>query len=110
MYEYNTTRGIASVFPYRKQKGRKRDQEDNELRDRHGVPRCKYCGGPTQKVSFTTKSNSGPRLFVKCQTQATPECRGERQTFACKDDWKLLDALVANGPAVPGAARLQLPL
>ena len=44
-FEHATTHGSAPVFPWRR--GNAKRRYDQLTHDRHGVPRCKHCGGPT---------------------------------------------------------------
>jgi hypothetical protein len=45
VFEYDTRRGIASAIPWRKTSGHHdRESWDTEHYDRHGIPRCRYCG------------------------------------------------------------------
>jgi len=37
---------------------RRRSDEDGDLHDRHGVPRCKHCGTPTAFASFARTAGS----------------------------------------------------
>jgi hypothetical protein len=88
VFELNTTQGIASVSPYRrKNQNDHRENNDTERYDRHGVPRCQRCGGPSTYHSFAAKPN--PRLWFKCEVGVTPECE-KIQTIACSFDWKTL--------------------
>jgi hypothetical protein len=91
VFEHNTTRGVASVMPWRRPNGQvvDRAQEDCELHDRHGVVRCKHCGSATRFVRFSAKGRSGPRLWVKCLAQPTAECAKE-QTVLCRHNWRML--------------------
>jgi hypothetical protein len=78
VFEWNTRRGIASVFPYRKAGG-KHAIDRHKLRglvfDEHGVGRCPCCGGPGAQipgVSFTKHGN--PRILFTCADPNTIEC------------------------------------
>jgi hypothetical protein len=86
-FEYATKNGTAPVFPWRpaNQYDRRRDHETH---DRHGVVRCKYCGGQTEQVRFSA-ANEKPRLWVRCTTGVTANC-GKEQTISCSADWKTL--------------------
>ena len=51
-FMHNTERGIASVFPWRQGPGEsaRRDMDRDEV-DRHGIIRCRECGGPCDSDS-----------------------------------------------------------
>jgi hypothetical protein len=89
-----TTNGTAPVFPWRAGGGDYK-RHDHDTHDRHGVPRCKHCGGPTDFVRFSAGDRSRapedrhPRLWARCMAVATPECEQE-QTIACEENWRLL--------------------
>jgi len=86
-FEHVTRAGCAPVFRWRKTT-RDGKRHDHETHDRHGVMRCKFCGGPMQQVRFAfTKGH--PRLWFRCTNPATPECRKE-QTIFCSTDWRSL--------------------
>lgn len=75
--------------PWRKRGPRtKRSAEDADRFDRHGIVRCKFCGGETQFVRFAKASPKKPRLWVKCLT-GTGDC-AKVQTVYCEKDWRLL--------------------
>lgn len=89
IFETNTRLGIASVFPYRaKNPHERRADLDNDLFDRHGVPRCKHCGGPGRFVSFT-KAPPTPRIIFRCEAGRGAKCR-KRQTLSCSNGWRFL--------------------
>jgi hypothetical protein len=86
-FEHATTHGSAPVFPWRKtSKDGKR--HDHEAYDRHGIKRCRACGGDMEQVRFSANGGS-PRLWFRCMAQATSDCDKE-QTIACKEDWRTL--------------------
>jgi len=60
------------------------------MRLRHGIVRCKTCGGPTEFVSFARSAGKGrtPRLYVTC-AMPTEECQG-RQPIGCAENWRML--------------------
>jgi hypothetical protein len=91
VFEMNTRHGIASVIPYRKPfAGRKkvrRSENDTEAYDRHGVPRCKHCGGVSRYHNFNAKPS--PRLWFRCQMPRTAECE-KVQSIACSRNWATL--------------------
>jgi hypothetical protein len=85
-FQHATENGSAPVFPWRK--GRAAKRHDELTHDRHGVPRCKHCGGPTEQVRFSA-NNGKPRIWVRCIPQYSTDCAGE-QTISCSTDWRLL--------------------
>jgi hypothetical protein len=94
VFEYNTTRGIASVIPWRQPRA---DIERHQMRadeyDEHGIPRCRYCGGPCQLESagmgFYLDGKDKPRLRYRCLLRHTTECE-KAQSIACEKEWRLL--------------------
>jgi hypothetical protein len=94
VFEFNTTRGIASVIPWRQPR---EDIERINMRrdayDEYGIPRCRYCGGPSQLESaglgFYLDARDNPRLRFKCLLRHTPECE-RSQSIACSEEWRLL--------------------
>ena len=95
VFELNTKSGIASVMPFRPSRGQRR-RIDRDAFDRHGIVRCKKCGGQTRTVRFAT--NPYPRLWFICLEQATADCSRE-QTMACSNDWRALLPLSRTEPA-----------
>jgi hypothetical protein len=93
-FEHTTKNGTAAVFPWRKYGDGLR--HDHETHDRHGVKRCKHCGGDMEQVRFSA-GNGHPRLWFRCMSPATPGCQKE-QTIACKTDWRSLVALSRTDP------------
>jgi hypothetical protein len=93
-FEKCTTNGTAPVFPWRPGGG-DYTRHDKDTHDRHGIPRCQHCGGPTDFVRFSPGSRSRPparrqpRIWFRCMVGATPECEPE-QTIACSTDYRLL--------------------
>jgi hypothetical protein len=95
VFEMNTRHGVASVMPFRKpvngpHRGVPRDDRDTDEYDRHGVPRCKHCGGPTRYHNFDAKQKGSPRLWFNCQLPKTDECRKGPQSIVCSKDWTIL--------------------
>jgi hypothetical protein len=86
-FEHATKNGTAPVFPWRNGGG-DRKRHDQETHDRHGVMRCKGCGGPMSQVRFS-KNGGKPRLWFRCMLGVTPECAKD-QTISCAQDWKAL--------------------
>lgn len=96
-YELNTRRGIAVVAPFRKRK------KDEALRDRrtdaideHGVPRCRFCGGPGDQLSHGLgpffDSDGEPNIRFRCLIPRTSDCQ-RLQQIACRTDWVQLPLL-----------------
>ena len=94
VFRLNSERGIASVFPWRKS-NQNDHKVDGYVSDRHGVPRCKHCGAPTEFVRFSPDPK--PRLWFRCLGAQTPECVPE-QTIACAKNWRALLLLWRNDP------------
>jgi hypothetical protein len=86
-FEHATKNGTAPVFPWRPAGGDFK-RHDQETHDRHGVMRCKQCGGPMEQVRFSAEGGK-PRLWFRCMIGATPECAKD-QTISCSTDWKAL--------------------
>jgi hypothetical protein len=94
-FEHATRNGTAPIFPWRA--GRATKREDKETHDRHGVMRCKHCGGPMTQVRFSP-NNGKPRLWFRCEDgKQTPECAKE-QTIYCETDWRSLIPLARTEP------------
>lgn len=94
-FEHATKHGTAPVFPWRPGGGDYK-RHDKETHDRHGVLRCKYCGGQTEQVRFSAKDEK-PRLWFRCITGVTLECAKE-QTISCSTDWRLFVPLARTEP------------
>ncbi len=101
-FEHATRNGTAPVFPWRGV-----ERHDKDTHDRHGVMRCKHCGGPTHQIKFSVgrdkldpldPSKSKPRLWFSCIAgTATPGC-ARPQTITCATDWRLLVPLARTEP------------
>jgi hypothetical protein len=87
-FEHATKNGTAPIFPWRPRAIREGRRQDQLAYDRHGVKRCKYCGGPMEQVRFSA-ANQKPRLWFRCMVGGTTECAGE-QTISCAEDWRTL--------------------
>ena len=94
VFELCTTNGTAAIIPWRPW-GSEKDRTDYETHDRHGIPRCKHCGGPTTFRRFA--ECPAPRIWFSCLVKATPECERE-QSIHCKTDWRLLLPLWRTDP------------
>jgi hypothetical protein len=86
-FEHTTRHGTAPVFPHRPVFG-DTERHDKETHDRHGVMRCKHCGGPMDQVRFSANGGK-PRLWFRCMLGITPECEKD-QTISCSTDWRAL--------------------
>lgn len=85
---------MMSTFPWRRDRGSRR--HDKEIHDRHGIPRCKHCGGPSEFVRFSANQGK-PRLWFRCMIGVTDGC-AKGQTIACSKDWRLLVPLWRTDP------------
>lgn len=88
VFEHNTKHGTATITPWRKRGARDHSDEDRDGWDRHGVPRCKHCGGETQFVRFHP-GKGNPRVWFRCTGKPLPACEKD-QSLTCERDWKLL--------------------
>lgn len=95
VFELLARNGTAAVMPWRTAGG-DRIRHDHDTHDRHGVPRCRHCGGPTEFRRFSA-ANDRPRIWFSCLLGATPECARE-QTIRCDEDWRLLIPLWRTDP------------
>ena len=84
-YQHATENNCAPVFPAR---GGTATPKDMPTHDRHGVKRCKHCGGVMHQVRYS-ENDGKPRLWFRCTFQLTPDCTGE-QTIYCREDWRAL--------------------
>ncbi|HWY19510.1 MAG TPA: transposase [Solirubrobacteraceae bacterium] len=101
-FEHATKNGTAPVFPWR---GITR--HDKDTHDRHGLMRCKHCGGPMSQVKFSAckdkldpldPNKTKPRLWFRCvDGTVTPGC-AKPQTITCAKDWRLLVPLARTEP------------
>lgn len=81
-FEAAISLGISPVVPFRNW-GRNARRLDHEEFDRHGIPRCKHCGGESKQVRFSFQAPAKyPRIGFKCQDPQLPACERE-QTIAC---------------------------
>lgn len=86
VFELNSRRGIASVIHWRKSFKDER-KHDTARYDRHGIPRCGHCGGPTDFVRFSHQPT--PRIWFRCHRHPREVCHGD-QSIACATDWRAL--------------------
>lgn len=94
VFALNSQLGIASVFPWRRHSTIKtREEVDRDEYDRHGIPRCRHCGGPGQMtgagLGFHLVRGDEPVLRYRCMLQITPECKHEQQ-ISCSLNPRLL--------------------
>lgn len=80
-FAYNTERRIASIFPWRRVSGEERRGDlDRDDVDRHGVGRCRHCGGEGDvagpKLGFRINGTGEPVVRFRCQLQLTDGCAG----------------------------------
>jgi hypothetical protein len=89
VYQFNTARGIRSVFPWRKSRGlTDRSQVDCESYDQYGVPRSRTCLGPTRFHRFRF-TGERPRLWFVCE-RPTLDCPAGERSVSCQESWKML--------------------
>jgi hypothetical protein len=100
VFKHNTSRGVATVAPWRKigfaAKGTTLRRHDFDHWDRHGVMRCNFCGGETKQIRFSA-NNGRPRIWVRCTAPRTPDCKRD-QTISCAEDWRMLLPLSRLNP------------
>ncbi len=101
VFEHNTREGIASVIPWRQHRTvQSRADLDTDRFDRHGIPRCKHCGGPGDIESAGLgfyRARGEPRLRFRCQLRCTPDC-SQTQSIACSEEWRLLVPMSRRSP------------
>ena len=90
-HEFNIRRGVAVVAPFRKRtKGEKLVDRRTDAFDEHGVPRCKFCGGPGDQTSrgfgLAFDSAGEPHIRFSCLLQLTHDCQ-KPQSIGCAEDW-----------------------
>jgi len=94
IFMHNTERGIASVFPWRATRAQPaRDAMDFDEVDRHGVPRCRHCGGPGDTTSaglgFHITGDGGPVITFRCMLGINEGC-GSIQQISCRTNPRML--------------------
>lgn len=88
--------------------GMERDEIDTDDYDRHGVVRCKHCGGPCDQLAdglglyFARRK---PRLRVKRQLGLTPACKSTVQSIACEKEWRMLIPMSRTSPTYHALAK-----
>jgi hypothetical protein len=101
VYEHNTRRGVASVFPYRRRSRHSPKQaEATSEWDEHGIPLCRHCGSGGDFVRFSIVDDR-PRLWFECSMPQSAGC-DKVQTISCTKDfmrllplWRTMDAYQA---------------
>lgn len=94
VFEHNSKRGIASAFPWRKPNGTvpAREDADCDEYDRHGIPRCRHCGGPgdlTGPGLGFHLTRGEPVLRFTCLLGLTADCKPVQQ-ISCSLDPRML--------------------
>ncbi|HEU4973834.1 MAG TPA: transposase [Baekduia sp.] len=89
-------RGVAPVIPWRASGG-DGVRHDHDRFDRHGVVRCKHCGGPTHFVRHAVSDKDGPRLWVRCMLGVDPGCAKD-QTISLRISPRYLTSLWRTDP------------
>jgi hypothetical protein len=101
VYEHNTRRGVASVFPYRRKNGASPKQAEATAEwDEHGIPTCRHCDSGGDFVRFSV-ADGRPRLWFECSMPQSAAC-DRVQTISCTKDftrllplWRTMDAYAA---------------
>ncbi|HVA22166.1 MAG TPA: hypothetical protein VNN74_08745 [Candidatus Micrarchaeia archaeon] len=89
VFEFNTNRGVGSVFPYRRANGSApKCRAATSRSDEHGIPLCRGCGGETRFHRFALDRGKG-RLWFRCLLPQTPRCQAIQTTF-CREDYRAL--------------------
>jgi len=96
-FEVCTRREITAAFAFRVPHWSvEREDICCEAFDEHGVPRCKFCGGPGSQEAARCGMqypNGKPRLHFRCISGETPDCITVRQSIdpaAHKYGWRAL--------------------
>lgn len=107
IYEMNTRLGIHTITPWRKFGGEVGPTEVELttadgfrfVLDRHGVPHCKHCGGPTKREEFRLATNENPRIYFRCLLPSAPESPcGKLQSVPCSLNWRMLTPVERTDP------------
>ncbi len=93
VFELCARNGTAPIMPWRPSFNHER--HDKDTHDRHGIARCRHCGGPTGFRRFG--ANGNPRLWFHCLYETTNQCQGD-QSINCSTDWRLLIPLWRTDP------------
>jgi hypothetical protein len=95
VFRHNTSLGVASVFPWRKLNRTETERRDldTDSVDRHGIPRCRHCGGPgdltAPRLGFHLTGRAEPVLVFRCMLGLTAGCAGDQQ-ITCTENPRLL--------------------
>ena len=88
-FAFNSDRGVASVFPFRRRNNEQEGRSGNQIFDEHGIPRCRHCNGETRQIRFAVDRGRG-RLWFKCRLPRKPGCRSTQTIFCDRDARYLL--------------------
>jgi Transposase DDE domain len=102
VFEHNTRRGVASVFPYRRRsRNSPKAAEATSEWDEYGVPFCRHCRSGADFIRFATGDHRAPRLWFACSMPQSDGCE-KLQTISCAKDytrllplWRTADAYAA---------------
>lgn len=102
LYEHNTRRGVATVGPRRKYKGKASGPDwRRETHDEHGHPRCPNCNGEglmdKPKLGLYFDRQGEPRLRFRCGDLYDDGCKGTH-SVPCDLEWLLLQSLPITHP------------
>lgn len=113
IFRFNTRRGIASIFPFRKPHAHitSREQMRYERIDEHGVVRCEHCGGECEQEDFQLVPSGDtvrPIFIVRCKRKLEDEC-AQSQTV---DPEKLVaaDTRYSGTRSISNGYRLLIPV
>ena len=107
VFEQNTENGVASAFPFRKNGKNDREDLDDDLDDRHGIPRCQYWRADAARRlrapdGQERQAGQKARLVFTCIQRRTAECSHptkcapngvrlpRRQVLSCATNYRLL--------------------
>lgn len=110
---HNSELGVASAFAWRKWGEDSRRDMDRDEVDRHGVPRCRDCGGPGDVsgagLGFHLTRRNEPVIRFRCLLALTPECARVQQ-ISCSVEPRLLVPLSRLTPEYNAMRRVGLNL
>lgn len=98
VFRLNVRHGISTIAPWRENhRGKSPEELECEKFDRHGVVRCRHCGGPTTMyrpgLGFYTTESGEPRLRVQCVlARHTKECK-KSQSLSCYEEPRLVQPI-----------------
>lgn len=84
------------MSPWRRGRYGSRADYDTERYDRHGIPRCKHCGGEGRFVSFDLNPKTAPPVCVRVWLRRG---EGKRMSINCDEKWRFLIPLWRNTEA-----------